>query len=116
MLDLAVINNDIYLTDTKDLGIVIGKEQFTQRLRIKLQFFYQEWFLDQDKGIDYFGSIFIKDYDLNLVNNIFKITIMEEEESLELKDFKLELIERKIYLNFVLLSIYGDIIFNEVIL
>jgi hypothetical protein len=116
MLDLALNNNDIYLTNMKDLTIATDKEQFIQRLKIKFQFFYQEWFLDQDKGIDFYGSIFIKNYDINLINNIFKVTIMEEEASIQLQNFKLELIERKIYLNFILLSTYGEIVFNEVIL
>jgi hypothetical protein len=117
MIDLKIDNdNDIFLDVDKDLTLVSDKDQFIQRLKIKFRFFYKEWFLDQDKGIDFYDSIFIKGSNLQLINNIFKVTIMEEAESIELQKFELTLIERKLVLDFILLSSYGVINFNGVIL
>ena len=67
MKDLAInkedtesgVKNDLII-DTFDLSMVDGIEQIRQKLQIRLQFFYGEWYLDTTQGVKYFDEIFKK--------------------------------------------------------
>lgn len=66
--DILVENNDIRLTNSLS-------EATTQRLKIRLQFFLEEWFLNREFGIPYFQQIFQKSLSDEEVDLIFKETI-----------------------------------------
>jgi hypothetical protein len=112
MTDLKLnSDNDIYLNDYNDFVIVDDdKEQFIQRLRIKLKTFKGEWFLNTDIGIDYFNEVFTNKSNIEKIKNIFKVAIMEEKESVKLKEFELTMdSDRKIFLYAFLETIFGNI-------
>lgn len=79
MLDLALGKNshDIVIEDF-DLQLVTDDLFLIQKLKIKLSFFYSEWFLDLTQGIKYYDEVLIKNPNLTTIDNIFKLTIMED--------------------------------------
>ena len=82
--DLFFINNDI--------DLIYGIDCLRQKLKIKLQLFYKEWFLDTTLGIDFFNIVYVKNPDLNLIDNVIKMTILETEGIKQLTEYYSELI------------------------
>lgn len=62
-------------------------ENLAQRLKIKLQTFFGEWFLDGTIGVDYFGQIFGKNRSKQSVDAIFQSEILKEREVLQITSF-----------------------------
>ena len=70
-------NNDITL-DGRDLRLTTSDEDLVQKLRIHLQFFLGEWFLDTSKGIPYTQAIFETGHiDINKLNSYMRSRIKE---------------------------------------
>ena len=68
--DLKLTDGQIRLTQTT-------KQAVAQHLRIRLQFFFGEWFLNAREGIPYFERVLIKRPDLGSVAGIFRRVILE---------------------------------------
>jgi hypothetical protein len=60
-----------------DLELVSGADAIVQSVRIRLQFFKGEWFLDWNAGIPYFQSVFAKISNPQLLQDIFRKAILE---------------------------------------
>jgi hypothetical protein len=84
-LKLDEITHDL-VTDT-DLQLVSGIDYYAQKVKIVLWFFLAEWFLDTSKGINYIGQVFGKNPNLTLIDNLFKIAILEIDGFLELLQY-----------------------------
>lgn len=82
--DLLIVNND--------LDLVYDIDNLIQKLKIRLQVFWKEWFLDTSIGIDFFNVIFVKNPNLNLIDNVIKMTIMETEGIKSILEYQSELI------------------------
>lgn len=75
---------DIQLDNTGDLlishfGISTTTDAVSalvQRLKIKLQLFKGEWFLNTNAGVPYFQEIFVKGFDQAYVDTIFRSIII----------------------------------------
>ena len=71
--------SDLLLTTEHDLDpsitLVDGVEAISQQLRIRLQIFLGEWFLDAREGIPFFRDVFIKNPNLSVVREIFRRAI-----------------------------------------
>lgn len=103
-------NNDLDLS-TGDLQFVDGIEYYRQKVSIVLRFFYGEWFLDTTKGIKYFDDVFVKNANFTLVNNLFKIALLEIEGITEITKFdsSFKRIERIYSLDFVVQTNVGEL-------
>lgn len=66
--DLAFRNNDLMLID--------NAERIAQQIKITLQYWYEEWFLDTTKGIPYLQYICIKNPNLQHIRQIFREAIL----------------------------------------
>jgi hypothetical protein len=66
---------------TWDLKIPVevlrGVAAIAQRLRVRLQFFLGEWFLDQRQGMPYFQVVFVKNPDISLIQSVFRRAILQ---------------------------------------
>ncbi len=77
--DLVIDN-----TTNWDLKLLTGIDYYKQKVRIKLQFFLGEWFLDTEKGVDWYGTILVKNPNLTNVDNLLKVTVLESPGVIEL--------------------------------
>ena len=84
---------DLYLDPTthdvvvKDFNLVITETKqdlITQKLKIKLLWFMEEWFLNRQYGIPYFQEVFIKGVDMDTLDNVFRTAIKQEDGVLDL--------------------------------
>ena len=66
--DLAFQNNDLMLID--------HAERIAQQIKITLQFWLEEWFLDTTKGIPYLQYICIKNPNVQHIRQIFRNAIL----------------------------------------
>jgi hypothetical protein len=116
-LKLTKDTHDIYLS-SGDLAIVDGEDELVQRVKIKLLFFFGEWFLDTSLGIKYYESILKKNPDLNLVDSIIKASILDEPEMIDFIEYSsdFDISKREFSVNFIANTTYGQITFNEEIL
>ena len=66
--DLVFHNNDLLLID--------NAERIGQQIKITLQFWFEEWFLDTTQGIPYLQYICIKNPNLQHIRQIFRNAIL----------------------------------------
>lgn len=97
--------------ENSDLQIVSDIEWLEQSIKIKLQFFLAEWFLDTTAGLDYANIVFVKDPDLNLVDNLYKIALTEYDEVVEILEFNssFDVAQRQLNVSFTIDTIFGEI-------
>ena len=65
--DLVFHNNDLMLID--------NAERIGQQIKITLQFWFKEWFLDTTQGIPYLEYICVKNPNLQHIRQIFRTAI-----------------------------------------
>lgn len=69
--DIALDDTGDWQVSGGDLQLIGDGPSITQAVRIALEFFMGEWFLDQTAGIPYYQSVFVKNPDVNLLRQIF---------------------------------------------
>lgn len=86
-------NNDIYFTSKGRLITINNKnsdEEILQRIKVRLRFFKDEWFLNSEHGLPFFQDILnpeasdpyilgSKNLDLNILESIFREQILNIE-------------------------------------
>jgi len=74
--------NDLYFTKNR-LTILTGantNQEILQRIKIRLKFFKDEWFLNSEHGLPYFENILgTKNIDLNILESIFREQLLDIE-------------------------------------
>lgn len=78
-LELEKIANgmhDLVIKDF-DLQLVRDVDHIRQNLKIRLGFFFEEWFLDSTAGIRYIDFVFVANPNVELIAGIMKTTIQE---------------------------------------
>jgi hypothetical protein len=78
--DIVFINGESPVTTTIRIGVA-------QRLKVTLQTFLGEWFLDTDLGVPYFESIFGKVSSKSSVDLILQEKILADEGVIEITSF-----------------------------
>jgi hypothetical protein len=71
--DLLFVDNDLILTSDANPN---GTNNILQDIVQNISFFFQEWFLDNTKGIPYFQQILIKNPDQSKIDAFFINTIL----------------------------------------
>ena len=97
----ATITTPIFTTTTS--------ENLAQRLKIRLQTFKGEWFLDGTIGIDYFNQIAGKNRSKAAVDAIIQAEILKEQEVLQITAYSsvVDKITRKITIQFTVRTVDG---------
>ena len=97
----ATITTPVFTTTTS--------ENLAQRLRIRLQTFKNEWFLDGTIGIDYFNQIAGKNRSKAAVDAIIQAEILKEQEVLQITAYSsvVDKTTRKITIQFTVRTIDG---------
>lgn len=123
MKDLLLINDttdvnhhDLFF-ENYDLALVEEIEAVRQHLSIRLQFFFNEWFLDSTEGIKYYDIVFVKVPNLNLIASVIKTFILNTPEVLKLleytQDFNRSL--RRLTITFRVNTTFGEITLTEIV-
>lgn len=110
-IKLDLPTHDLDLT-TGDLVLIFDDDEIVQKLKIRLQFFLGEWFLDQRLGIPYFRDIFIKNPDLAVIRRIFRQTVLTTPGIADLDNFELSFdgTTRKLTVSFAATKVDGSVI------
>lgn len=115
--------SDIKLADDGDIDLTNGEMTLTsgleatkQRLTQRMRFFFQEWFLDQSRGIPYIQQVFVKNPNPVVIDAIFKKEILSDPAVIELQRFELDLetASRALTITFRVVTTDGPIDFKEV--
>lgn len=77
--DLVYENNDLAIVGTSDALL--------QRLRQRLRFFANEWFLDVTAGLPFYTDILIKNPNIDSVDSLIKSEIKETEGIIEIIEY-----------------------------
>ena len=104
--------NDIVI-ENNNIPTVTGREEIAQVLRQELRVFLGEWFLDTREGIDYYGDVLKKAPDPGQVDALFKNKILSSPGVIELIEFNLDLVGRRLELSFSARTTEGIITFDE---
>lgn len=101
--------NDDMAVENGSWVMIEGDEEIEQNLKQRLRYFLGEWFLDQRNGIPYFEQILIKNFNPNIVDAIFKNTVLATPGIIELTSFLIDFDSklRKMSLSFKARTIKG---------
>lgn len=90
--------------------VVEDSSAIEEQLTIRLNEFINDWFLDLNEGVDYFGEVFGVKTITDTVEDQFKLVILDTQGVTGLLsiDFDLQS-DRLLVINFVCTSIFGDI-------
>ncbi len=119
MKDLLLVENDKNLQIiNKDFQFTVSANQFVaQKVLIRLKFFLGEYFLNINKGIPYRESIFIKNPNINLIEDLFVSEISSIDGVEELISFNLEVDSstRELIVNFKVKTENGEQVAQELV-
>jgi hypothetical protein len=90
--DLRVVNGRMRFFE--------GKDTIAQKVKIRLQLFQGEWFLDQRIGFPYWQKVFVKNPDLRSLRALYKQAILESPGIASVDNLDLELTDRALNLEF----------------
>lgn len=88
-LELAIDTHDLSERNPFDLSLVRGIDRVAQQIKIRLQIFLGEWFLDVRVGVPYFQQILVKRPDRLAVESIFREEVEGVPEVLEVESLSL---------------------------
>lgn len=111
MIDLALseLDHDLYFPDI-DLRVVKDADQLEQNLRIRLQFFLNEWFLDSSAGLPFYTDILVKNPNIPNIENIIKAHIIDTVGVTEILEFNSDFDNslRTYSIDFKVRTIFGE--------
>jgi hypothetical protein len=110
------IKNDLSF-NKMDLLLVDGLDYVKQKLMIRLQFFFGEWYLDTTKGVKYYDEVLIQNPTLSRVQSILKAVISETTGVNKLLSFSADFsrVGRTLDLKFTVDTIYGQVTLTTVV-
>lgn len=112
-IKLNTDTGDVLLSTTNTITTPVftttTSENLAQRLKIRLQTFKNEWFLDGTIGIDYFNQIAGKNRSKAAVDAIIQAEILKEQEVLQITAYSsvVDKTTRKITIQFTVRTVDG---------
>lgn len=96
---------------TGTIEVVDGVEATGQKITIRLQFFRGEWFLDERIGIRYFQEVLGQKLRKNLVERIFRETVLTTPGVLSIENFELSFDgpTRALSISFLAMTVADDV-------
>lgn len=108
------VEHDLRLTNGQ-LTLIEGDEAVAQSIKVRLQFFKGEWFLDTRQGIPYFEEVYIKAPKLNVLRSIFRATLLGTPgvDSVDSLALSVDVATRKLTVSFVVVLDTGATLSSE---
>jgi hypothetical protein len=114
MVDLYLdpITHDVVVKDFTLKVTTNEADLITQKLKIKLLWFKEEWFLDENYGIPYFQEVFVKGVNLDDIDDVFRSAIANEDGVVELISYSSSINEstRELTINSKIKTRSGEIV------
>lgn len=100
-----------------ELFLIDGADRILQKIRIALQMWYGEWFLDLTKGVPYLEVIFVKQTRQSTIESILRSKIMGVDGVRRILDFsfKPDAQTRRVTVDFVCETTEGRVIGSAVL-
>jgi hypothetical protein len=107
--DIAFVDGDFVSVD--------GIEAIAQEIKIAIRNFKDDWFLDLDDGIDYFGDVFKKHPDIAVIDTTLKDTILGIDRVVKFTkyDLKIDNATRELKFDFEVLTDLGLLSFSDIL-
>lgn len=115
-ISLALNKDGDLSVDNNVFSFVSGIDYVAQCLKIRLQFFLGEWFLNTTIGVPYFQEILVKNPNRIAVNNYIKMTILQSPNIQQITQYNADFNvgqERQLKIQFTAITNYGVLNFNE---
>ncbi len=110
-LDLALDpdTHDLSIVDN-DLQIVSDADQLEQNLKIRLQFFLAEWFLNINNGLPFYSDILVKNPNIPNIDSIVKAQIIDTNGVEEILEYisSFDNTTREYSINFTVRTEFGE--------
>lgn len=110
-IDIALDKDthDLLITDG-GLQTVSEADQLEQNLKIRLRFFFSEWFLNVNKGLPFYSDILVKNPNVPNIDAILKAEIKDTEGVEEILEYEsiFDNTARTYTINFTVRTIYGE--------
>ena len=113
-------DNDLYFTDRR-LTIISGTntdEEILQRIKVRLRFFKDEWFLNSEHGLPYFQDILgTKNVDINVIESLFREQLLDIEGVKEIQESSIDYAgtDRQLSYAFSAISINNTVITDNLV-
>jgi len=115
--DIKLSTSGDWDVTTGDLELTQGTDAIKQSVRIHLEFFQGEWFLDLDAGIPYYQSIMVKNPNPNLLQSVFRSALDETPgvASVDELNLSIDTAARQLSVEAHITGDYGEFDINEVL-
>jgi len=112
LIDIALgPDMDLYQDPfTGDFVLIEDIEALAQRIRIRLGTQLGEYFLDLGLGLDYFGEILVKNFDLGLISTRIKSIILSTPFVDGIRDFEISVTNRTLSVSMVIETEFGPLV------
>lgn len=117
MTNIKMTKDNGWAIENGNLAFIEGQEEIAQIVKLRLQSFYGEWFLDTTRGVPYFTTIFEKGVDPATIDNVFIETIINVPGIISLIEYDsiLDTRTRRLTINFKARTVNGVLNFSEVV-
>ena len=89
-IDIAIDKDNELIIENSDLKLISGVPEVAQRLKIRMQFFTNDWYLNIFYGIPYYEQFFVKNPNKANIRAIIKFWILTTPAVLEITSFSLD--------------------------
>jgi len=90
-------NGDISFTNGESSVTSIGAEDLAQRIRIRLNTFQGEWFMDNTLGVDWWNRVMGKNRSKIAVDAIIQEQILLEPDALQIVDYSSSISKERVF-------------------
>jgi hypothetical protein len=112
-LELVEDTNDLNF-ESRDLTVVSGSALVAQRLKVALQLFKGEWFLDAEQGVPWYQEILEKGVDTNVIDSILRDKVIKTPGVNRILEWSSEIdaATRTVSVAFTVDTVYGPVEFE----
>ena len=90
-------NGDVSFTNGESSVTSIGAEDLAQRIRIRLNTFQGEWFMDNTLGVDWWNRVMGKNRSKAAVDAIIQEQILLEPDALQIVDYSSSISKERVF-------------------
>ena len=103
-------NGDLDLSLLTDVQLSTGLQAVTQGVIIRIQTFRNEWFLDLDVGVDWFGRILGQKFNDSVIRAEIRRAILDTDDDIEILTLDTEFNRgtRDLRIDFEIRTVFGD--------